>query len=62
VAPNNPEALAAALLRILSDAALAEKLGRAGNEVALAEFNQDRFVDHFVELYRSIRRGKEVAR
>ncbi|MEY2487244.1 MAG: hypothetical protein QOH39_2892 [Verrucomicrobiota bacterium] len=62
VPPHNPDALAAALLRILGDAALAEKLGRAGNEVALAEFNQDRFVDHFVELYRSIQSRTEVVR
>ncbi|MEY2438991.1 MAG: hypothetical protein QOI34_376, partial [Verrucomicrobiota bacterium] len=43
-------------------AALAEKLGQAGNELALTEFNQDRFVDRFVELYRSIQSGKEVVR
>jgi len=55
VPPENPDALATALLRLLSDRALTEELGRAGRERALREFSADGFVDRFVEIYDRIR-------
>ena len=49
--------LAAALLKLLSDRALAERQGRAGWELAMTEFSETRMVDRFVQMYRSILPG-----
>ncbi|MBM3888538.1 MAG: glycosyltransferase family 4 protein [Verrucomicrobia bacterium] len=58
VPPGDTDALAAALLRLLQDRALAERMGRAGRDLALAEFNESRMVDRFVQLYESLRRNR----
>ena len=47
-------ALAATLLQLLGDRELAERMGRAGRELAIAQFSEAKMVDRFVELYRSI--------
>jgi glycosyltransferase involved in cell wall biosynthesis len=51
---GDPNALAAALLKILGDRELAERMGRAGRELALAEFSETKMVDRFEQLYQSL--------
>ncbi len=51
VPPKNPEALAAALNRLLADKDLRLKMGAAGRARVLAEFTLDRMVDRILELY-----------
>jgi glycosyltransferase involved in cell wall biosynthesis len=48
------ERLAAALLRLLTDRDLAERMGAAGRKRALAEFSDERFTDRFLALLESI--------
>lgn len=57
VPPGDDVALAEAMLRILQDRALAEAMGQAGREVALAQFHQDVYVDRFIQLYQNLLRG-----
>lgn len=54
VPPNDPAALAAALLPILQSWELAEQMGRRAREVAIARHTQDIYVDSFLEKYLSI--------
>lgn len=49
VPPRDPAALAAALLRLLEDEALAHKLGRAGKRRVARELNWDAFADRLLE-------------
>ncbi len=49
--PNDADALAAALLRILSDRTLAESMGSCGREFALQNLTEEIFVDRFIALY-----------
>ncbi|MGI8995336.1 MAG: glycosyltransferase family 4 protein [Pyrinomonadaceae bacterium] len=56
VQPDNVDALASALLKILGDRELAEQMGNAGREVALAHFSQTTFVDKFINLYETMTR------
>jgi glycosyltransferase involved in cell wall biosynthesis len=51
VAAGDAPALAAALERVLLDRDLAERLGAAGRERALAELSEDRHVERMLELY-----------
>lgn len=51
VAPDDPDALGAALLRLVGDRAFAEALGEDGRRFAQKEFDQERFVDRFVAIY-----------
>jgi glycosyltransferase involved in cell wall biosynthesis len=51
---GDPGALAEALLGILSDRELAERMGRAGRERALAHFDEERYVDRFVAIYEEL--------
>ena len=51
VPPNDLDSLADALLRLLCDRGLAEQMGAAGREIALARFSEAAFVDRFIELY-----------
>ena len=48
------DALESALLRLLQNRELAEQMGRAGREVAIAQFSLETFVDKFVELYQTL--------
>lgn len=50
VDPDAPEALAAALCRVLGDASLSERLVTAG-DVRAAEFSMDHLADRYVDLY-----------
>jgi len=54
VPPGDIGALAEALLLLLQDRALAEQMGKAGREVALAQFNEETYVDKFVQFYQSL--------
>jgi glycosyltransferase involved in cell wall biosynthesis len=58
VPPGDADALATALLRLLQDRELAGDMGRAGREVALAEFSESSTVDRFVQLYQSLRNDR----
>lgn len=58
VPPDDAEALAAALLRLLGDRHEAERMGRAGRARALAEFTEDHVVDQFVRLYERLRKSQ----
>jgi glycosyltransferase involved in cell wall biosynthesis len=51
VPPGDEEALAGALLAVLGDRALAERLGRAGRRVAGADFSPDAYVAPFLEAF-----------
>jgi len=52
---GNIRALAEALLLLLKDRGLAEQMGEAGHEIALARFNETAYVDSFVQLYQTLR-------
>jgi len=53
VAPHNPQALAAAILRIIRNAALAEKLVQGGKN-ALASVSEERMIADNFALYREL--------
>jgi glycosyltransferase involved in cell wall biosynthesis len=61
VPPQNPEALADALLLVLENRRLAESLGQHGRIFALRHLTEDAFVNRFIGLYESISREKSVA-
>ena len=58
VPANDVDALTDALARLLGGRALAEAMGGAGREVALARFNADAFVDRLVDLDRRLCRAR----
>lgn len=51
IPPNDGEALATALLRILSDRQIAEQMGKIGHDTALTHFSETTFIDKFIHLY-----------
>ena len=53
VAPNNPQALASAILRVIRDVALAEKLVQGGKN-ALASVSEERMIADNFALYREL--------
>jgi glycosyltransferase involved in cell wall biosynthesis len=59
VRAGDQDALASALLRILENRELAERMGKAGRMRAVAEFSEDRAVERFLKLYERIRRERE---
>ena len=61
VPPLDPAAWAAALERLLTDGALAERLGRAARETARVTFSLDRTVTRTLDLYRSLAAGAPLA-
>lgn len=54
VAPRDPAALASAVERLLADAALASRLGRAARERVVLGFSTDVRLDRIEALYRSL--------
>lgn len=54
VPPGDAKALAEALVRVLSNRELAERLGETGREVALTHFRWETYLDKIVEVYRTI--------
>lgn len=51
VPPGNPDALAAALTRLLNDADLRARLGQTARERVIREFSVDRMVEQTTEVY-----------
>jgi glycosyltransferase involved in cell wall biosynthesis len=54
IEPGKPEAMAAAIMKILSDRRLAEEMGSAGYERLLAEFNLKKNVELTENLYAAV--------
>jgi glycosyltransferase involved in cell wall biosynthesis len=54
VSPKEVEPLAIALIRLLSNSALAERMGQAGRQRALNYFSENRRTEHFLELYQKL--------
>jgi glycosyltransferase involved in cell wall biosynthesis len=54
VPPGDVDALAGALKQILQDRELAEQMGQAGREYALAHFDRERYLDRILQLYESM--------
>ena len=54
VPPANPEALSAAILRLLGDPALARRLGRAAREQIPPRFGMDVMIGETAALYRNL--------
>ncbi|MGH7807210.1 MAG: glycosyltransferase family 4 protein [Thermodesulfobacteriota bacterium] len=54
IPPGNVDLLTEALLKLLCNRELAEKMGRAGHDVAVAQFSEATFVDKIIHLYESI--------
>ena len=61
VPPNDSEALSSALLKIAGDRQMAETMGRAAHERAMARFSEEELVRRFVNVYRSIGAGSAEA-
>ncbi|MHC4202640.1 MAG: glycosyltransferase family 4 protein [Planctomycetota bacterium] len=61
VPPADPEALAEAVSRVLSDKGLASRLGAAARERAVKEFSWDRITARFEELYAEAASRRESA-
>ena len=61
VEPGRPEALAEALGRVLSDPALARRLGEAGRRRVETCFAVDRMVQEYVELYATLNHHEPVS-
>lgn len=54
VPPRDPEALAAALCRLIDDPDLRRRLGARGREIAVAEFLLDRVIADTLDVYRNL--------
>jgi rhamnosyl/mannosyltransferase len=54
VPPHNPDALAAAITRLLGDAQLRARMGTAARQRAAAEFSHETMIDRTLSLYRSL--------
>ena len=61
VQPGNIGALAEALLKLLQDRALSEKVGKVGREIALAKFSEAAYVDRFIQLYQILCQSRRKA-
>jgi glycosyltransferase involved in cell wall biosynthesis len=61
VNPDDPEALAHALLRLLNDPELARRLGLAARADASRRFSWDSSVDSLIRCCRAIREGQSLA-
>jgi len=62
VPPRDPAALSRALLRVLTDPALARQLGEAGRRTAETDFTADRMVEKTIALYMALlAKGREGA-
>ena len=68
VPPEQPEAIADAVLELLGDDALRARMGAAGREAALAQFDAERAADIYVQAYEAAlayaarRRGARLLR
>ena len=55
VPPGNPEALAAALARVIESADRGTSMGAAGRDRAVAKFSVERMADAYRQLFRELR-------
>jgi glycosyltransferase involved in cell wall biosynthesis len=62
VPPGDPQALAAAMLRLLDDRALGQRLGRRGRELMLAGWTIQRTTEGVAGVYRELAREKALGR
>ncbi len=62
VPPGDVDALAAALLPILQQQRVAERMGAAGHQRAIAEFSEARCVESFLGLYRDLLKTAAIAK
>ncbi len=62
VPAHDPEALAAALERLLRSPAERARMGAASRAKAVAEFDEDRIIDLFISAYRRLAKAKELGR
>jgi glycosyltransferase involved in cell wall biosynthesis len=53
VAPERPEALADAILRLVEDVELRAQMGAAGREAATQRFDADQVTDVYVQAYQA---------
>ena len=60
VEPGDIDALATALVRVLANPGLADRLGQNGHELALAEFSQTKMVDRFLQFYQTLGSNKKA--
>lgn len=60
VPPGDADALAEALLHLLQDVRLAERMGRCGREIALTHFSQETCMDRFLHWYQVLRDNNEA--
>ena len=58
VEPEDEEAIAAALLRLIGDRALARRLGSNARGAAASRFSTERMVDEWLRIYRDVAREK----
>lgn len=56
VPPGDADALAEALLHLLQDIQLAERMGNCGREIALTNFSQETCVERFIHWYEVLRK------
>lgn len=54
VRPNQPEAMAQAIVSILSQPGYADQLGKAARERCLSEYSAPKVTRRFLELYREV--------
>lgn len=62
VPPLDVEALTVALLRLLLNPSLAERMGEIGRQYALTHFSEDRRTERFLEIYQELREKQQFNR
>lgn len=58
VPPGDPSALAQAMLRLFSDRAWAERMGKAGREAAVMRLSEQAWIDRFIASYQVLCRSE----
>src|SRR5258708_12612873 len=62
VTPRDPRGLAAAIRRLLDDAALAERMGRAARAAAEVRFSRDAMIARMEAVFQSVMEGHPTPR
>jgi alpha-maltose-1-phosphate synthase len=61
VAPNDPQAMAAGLARLLMDAQLAQRLASNASEMVATRYSPERYARSMFEIYRDLVTGKTAS-